>query len=384
MIENHEFDGFVYEEKLKEKLCKLQTSEEVLELLKEYNYNESKEVLEVELMDLLKEFVDEEELLKVSGGKNNKKSFYNIITSLAVAGSLCMPVQGVTGVQKKEKREDKKSSYSFGLPPKEKAGLGVGVILGVGVLLEEVLRRKVFAKKDKHCRVLTDQKYEEMHKHFIKIATSPGECKLADFKKYTLRELADYMFEELIKWFQYMNKYHQISEHGYYVTKDKYDGEGKYAQSFVGTWNKYLTKLVCISLADISVRAQLKKVDEGMLKHYLTCVSQTETKTRLQTQSDEPKTWTILQYQLTNLGVPYNDANELEIKIAKDHPGMTNVMNRAVLAYVTDWEDKSEESQLAKVKNETLLSAENQLKTVTDYVESKEYKKFREGLNITA
>ena len=53
MIENHEFDDFVYEEKLKEKLCKLQTSEEVLELLKKYNYNESKEIFEVELMDLL-------------------------------------------------------------------------------------------------------------------------------------------------------------------------------------------------------------------------------------------------------------------------------------------------------------------------------------------
>lgn len=47
MIENHELDDFVYEEKLKEKLCKLQTSEEVLELLKKYNYNESKEVFEV-------------------------------------------------------------------------------------------------------------------------------------------------------------------------------------------------------------------------------------------------------------------------------------------------------------------------------------------------
>lgn len=34
MIENHEFDDFVNNEELKEKLCKLQTSEEVLELLK--------------------------------------------------------------------------------------------------------------------------------------------------------------------------------------------------------------------------------------------------------------------------------------------------------------------------------------------------------------
>ena len=68
MIDNHELDGFVNNEELKEKLCKLQTSEEVLELLKKYNYNESKEIFEVELMDLLKDYIDEDELLKVSGG----------------------------------------------------------------------------------------------------------------------------------------------------------------------------------------------------------------------------------------------------------------------------------------------------------------------------
>jgi len=47
MIGNHELDDFVNNEDLKEQLCKLQTSEEVLELLKKYNYHESKEVFEV-------------------------------------------------------------------------------------------------------------------------------------------------------------------------------------------------------------------------------------------------------------------------------------------------------------------------------------------------
>ena len=136
MIENHELDDFVTNTDLSNKLRNTKTSEEVLELLKKYNYNESKEIFEVELMDLLKEFVDEEELMKVSGGKNNKKSFSNIVTSLAITGSLCMPVQGVTGVQQKEKQkqkqEDTKSSYSVGLPPKEKAGLTVCEIVEVG------------------------------------------------------------------------------------------------------------------------------------------------------------------------------------------------------------------------------------------------------------
>lgn len=75
MIENNELDGFVNNEELKEKLCKLQTSEEVLELLKKYNYNESKEIFEVELMDLLKDYIDEDELLKVSGGGLTERTF---------------------------------------------------------------------------------------------------------------------------------------------------------------------------------------------------------------------------------------------------------------------------------------------------------------------
>lgn len=222
MIENHEFDDFVYDEKLKEKLCKLQTSEEILELLKEYNYNESKEVLEVELMDLLKEFVDEEELLKVSGSGDDRRSFSKVMTSLALAGSLCIPAQGVTGIQQKEKQKYKKSSYSVGLPPEEKVGLGVAVasgIIGVGVILEEVLRRKVFAKKDKHCRVLTDQKYEEMYKHFIKIATGPRECTAADFKKYTVNKLKRYILAELITWFSSMARYYDIK---WFVLKFRY------------------------------------------------------------------------------------------------------------------------------------------------------------------
>jgi len=45
--DNRKLADFVPNENLKEKLCKLQTSEEVLELLKKYNYHESKEVFEV-------------------------------------------------------------------------------------------------------------------------------------------------------------------------------------------------------------------------------------------------------------------------------------------------------------------------------------------------
>ncbi len=389
MIENHELDDFVTNTDLSNKLRNTKTSEEVLELLKNYNYHESKEVFEVELMDLLKEFVGEEELLKVSGGKINKQSFSNIVTSLAVAGSLCMPVQGVTGVQQKEKREDKKSSYSVGLPPKEKAGLTVCGIVGVGVLLEEVLRRTIFTRKDGNienndkekkgqvCSDIKPELYKEMHDHFMKIATSPEKCTPEDFKKYTLRELGDYMFEELLKWFQYMEKYHQVDGNKNYVTKEKCDGEDEYAQSFVATWNDNLPKLVCIHLAGISVTARLNEFEDETLQHYLTCIRQTENIT------DEPKTWEINKHRLTQLGVNEKAAEELEIMIEQDSYAMTNVMNQAVLAYVIDWEANSDGHQLKKVKEEKLLNAEKQLNHMTNYLKSEEYKKFRGGLTIT-
>ena len=70
-----------------------------------------------------------------------------MITSLALAGTLRVPVQAVTETAQKEKMKNRKSSYSVGMSKKEKVGLGVAGVVGVGVILEEVLRRKVFAKK---------------------------------------------------------------------------------------------------------------------------------------------------------------------------------------------------------------------------------------------
>lgn len=58
-----------------------------------------------------------------------------------------MPVQGVTGKEQGSTIKNRKSSYSVGMSKKAKVGFGVAGIVGVGVILEEVLRRKVFAKK---------------------------------------------------------------------------------------------------------------------------------------------------------------------------------------------------------------------------------------------
>ena len=72
-----------------------------------------------------------------------------MITSLALAGTLCVPAQGITETGQKEKMKNRrKSSYSVGLPPRENAGIGVVGIVWVGVLLGEIIIRHIlFAKK---------------------------------------------------------------------------------------------------------------------------------------------------------------------------------------------------------------------------------------------
>ena len=273
---------------MKEQLCKLQTSEEVLELLKKYNYHESNEVFEVELMDLLKEFVDDEELLKVSGGKLNKQSFSNIVTSLAVAGSLCMPVQGVTGVQQKEKQEDKKSSYSIRLPKKEEVGLGVAVASGIIGLLAVggVICKSTFTH-----RLLKDEKYTEMHEHFMKLATIPGTCKTIDFKKYEIDELKKYILTEWILWFDVMDGYYSIWPEG--IGDKAYTVGDPESRTYRRAWNSGLKLQVPALLAADSLTMKLyKHADESKLSKYLNAMAKTPLKTeKLDEESDLCYKW---------------------------------------------------------------------------------------------
>jgi len=367
MIGNHELDDFVNNEDLKEQLCKLQTSEEVLELLKKYNYHESKEVFEVELMGLLKEFVGEEELLKVSGGKLNKQSFSNIVTSLAITGSLCMPVQGVTGVQQKEKREDKKSSYSVGLPPKEKAGLGVCGIVGVGVLLGEVLRRKVFAKKDKHYKVITEQKYKDMKNHFMKIATKPQECNPNDLKKYTLRELADYAFAELIQWFENMDKHYTVNN-GIYAEKKKKPLEA-YSKNFIEDWKANMHFLLCISLAYDTHKAIAKQVNDEYLQNGL----------RNLINAQERSDWTVKKGKKQN-AVPTDEIYRLYPTALKpeDTCKVLKMIKHAVVMYTSTNPSNCEyKGELKRTRVKILTDL---LPKITKYVKSTEYQKILEKM----
>ena len=53
MIESNKLDNIINNKSEAEKLCKLETTEEVLDLLRKYNYNETKEVFERELLEIL-------------------------------------------------------------------------------------------------------------------------------------------------------------------------------------------------------------------------------------------------------------------------------------------------------------------------------------------
>ena len=342
MIGNHELDDFVNNEELKEKLCKLQTSEEVLELLKNYNYNESKEVFEVELMDLLKEFVDEEELLKVSGGGADRKNFSKMITSLALAGTLCVPAQGVTGVQQKEKQKDMKRSYSVGLPPKEKVAVGVAGIVGVGVILEEILRRKVFAKKDKNCGEITEQEYTEMREHFMKIATRPQDCKTEDFERYTIDELKEYIFAELIKWFASMDKYYKISTESdrgkTYVPTVK-------NEVFRNAWNYNLPTLINIVHAHAALMLNGNILDKKMLDGYLAELRACTLK--LEPKSEE----SIKTYGWQNgLKIDNGETKSTKLENCLDHKIYTDtlrpIFKSVVATLMRDWTNPVKEKSI--------------------------------------
>ena len=362
MIGNHELDDFVYDEKLKEKLCKLQTSEEVLELLKNYNYHESKEVFEVELMDLLKEFVGEEELLKVSGGKLNKQSFYNIITSLAVAGSLCMPVQGVTGVQQKEKREDKTSSYSIGLPPKEKSWLGVAVTTGiVGVGLAFV-------------GVITNQKYTEMRKHFMNIVTSPEGCTVEDFKKYTVEDLKEYIFAELTKWFKSMDKHYKLENE----TSEwpKYVPDPGECENFALDWNKHLPRLICICHAIDSLRLVAGRADEKYLRNYLARISKNARRLDLLLAGQKD----ALKWCDGTFLVESNNSSDLE----SDRPiQRSNIMTRlqnAMECLMIDWTLIENSSESEKMDRYWVGRIQNELPNVWKIAKTDGFRRFLEEL----
>lgn len=145
MLENNKLDGLINNKSEAEKLCKLGTTEEVLDLLNKYDYNETKEVFERELLEILQDInLTEEELNKVTGGRiSHRQAIAKFLGVVSLAGSINMP----TTMAKKEapasavaEKKDKNSDW-MSHPKEDKlaktlAGiLSVGGIVGVGSLL---------------------------------------------------------------------------------------------------------------------------------------------------------------------------------------------------------------------------------------------------------
>lgn len=248
-------------------------------------------------MDLLKEFVDEEELSKVSGGGADRRRVAGLLAGLSLVGAVNVPVKGGgegqlpktsdTGgiiensyqvsepietsfaneiepkasalpTHRQERTAATKGFYSVGLTPPKKAGLAVCGIVAVGTLIEEVLRRKVF-KTDKYNGVITDQEYAEMNQHFMKIATEPSKCKPNDFEKYEYEKLKKYIFAELMTWFEAMDRYYVVGVDASDNTISYMPATNRTAE-FIRAWNSNLKYLVTASLASACSVLSIDKV----------------------------------------------------------------------------------------------------------------------------
>ncbi len=71
MIENHGLDTLINSSEEIERLKKTETTEQVLEILKKYNYEESAEVFKKELLEILHSIeLNEEDMKSVLGGEH--------------------------------------------------------------------------------------------------------------------------------------------------------------------------------------------------------------------------------------------------------------------------------------------------------------------------
>ena len=111
MIENHELDNLMTNGEELEKLKSSRTTEQVLEILKKYNYTETKEVFERELLEILQSIkLNEEEMKNVSGGRLMKtKNLSMVLGSLMALNSAGFMSAGA--VAEKQKNTEK---YSIG------------------------------------------------------------------------------------------------------------------------------------------------------------------------------------------------------------------------------------------------------------------------------
>lgn len=235
MIETGKLDDLINNEK--DKLCELRTSEEVLALLAKYSYHEPKEIFENELLDLLKNHVDDAELSKASGGVVNKRNLPSILGSVALAGTMFLPVRG-ENLPKTDKRSNSIVESFKRLAPDVKMGLGsvlvpglplTGVLLYVGCKGLEEYMRTVDVKP--HANDYLSDKIQEL---LNSTGKNTGKNYDEIIKEVPARDLASYAVWELTEWKNAMKDHYEKKTDGSYYTENA---------DFVNAWNGNLDKL---------------------------------------------------------------------------------------------------------------------------------------------
>ena len=136
MLENNKLDGLINNKSEAEKLCKLGTTEEVLDLLNKYDYNETKEVFERELLEILQDInLTEEELNKVTGGNiSNRRQIAKFLGVISLSGSINMPttMAGNEASVRAVKNQKGKNSGWMSNPKEDKLAKTLTGIVGAG------------------------------------------------------------------------------------------------------------------------------------------------------------------------------------------------------------------------------------------------------------
>ena len=146
MIENHKLDNLMANREELEKLKSSKTTEQVLEILNKYNYKETKEVFERELLEILQSIkLDDENMHNVSGGRlMNTKNLSMVLGSLMALNSAGFMSAGA--VTEKQKNTEKSSVESLLNKVDKKTvmhiGLGASVVGSLWALKEIVTPRR--------------------------------------------------------------------------------------------------------------------------------------------------------------------------------------------------------------------------------------------------
>lgn len=156
MIENHELDNLMTNGEELEKLKSSRTTEQVLEILKKYNYTEDKEVFERELLEILQSItLDDENMHNISGGRLMKtKTLSMMLGSLmALNGAGFMSAGAVTENQSLLNNVDTKTVAQIGL-----GAAVVGSLWGLKEIVTSRRDNKTFKLNSIQQRIYSDTK----------------------------------------------------------------------------------------------------------------------------------------------------------------------------------------------------------------------------------